>query len=756
MGIYWAAKFEELIQSVTLDALISELLRSTVTQDAKRTELRNIRRGKREGSLSAPQQPGIRNFLQRTGPRVGADGKPYIKRGHNGQYPGHPGSSSSDTEEEDGEEQGRGQVKRRKTEKASTNYELFCLAKELLGRRQHDETHGEVRDSDQETESTDSELEPGQVGEASKPDNEGLHLAYGRARTQLKTDFVGQFRIVGLKSRIVHDVFERPVDGVGRQFFRHIIQDIRASVHAGAEGHGSVKRRGRGILIISEHNDHVHVIHDCTYSGGSCRCRFMRYITEYVTWEEQEQDSVLQSQWDRINESLDIEVEDQSQKIDIGLGEASSETIGDRGRFRAGRGDPDPTKKENKGTAVRQRDGGGAGRQLKRYARRSCPSAMFTPEHWVNLSEYVFEAPRYCHYFEVAGRAWCEGDKIRSVSLQRLLAQRKARVVEVRRDEEFVPTIFRRLACWGTDQRVDQGGLQTNTTNKKSGNKNCRLQTYLEGFVICPPTNIFYTGHWCTGPWRYYSKNHDLIKNSFHNIRQELCDMDVKRIFLKTRSLPMERLIYVGPWNALDTYYYNVKDSVNVLDGLLKFQYPDQDTRYSFVHNLYKICNRSLPKRNCMFVLGEPNSGKNFFFDCVCHSLINFGCMGNFNKYCNFPLQECVQRRIIQWNEPNFEPGSEETLKLIFGGDTCNVKVKYQGDACMLRTPIIVLSNNDCFPKNDAFSTRMFRETWVRASFLKQLRKKPHPLGVFYLFIKYKCFSMSNLEPWELDIIKDH
>lgn len=55
--------------------------------------------------------------------------------------------------------------------------------------------------------------------------------------------------------------------------------------------------------------------------------------------------------------------------------------------------------------------------------------------------------------------------------------------------------------------------------------------------------------------------------------------------------------------------------------------------------------------------------------------------MGNFNRIRSFPLMECVDRRIILWNEPVMEPSAIETLKMILGGDTTNAKVKYQCDA---------------------------------------------------------------------------
>ena len=81
----------------------------------------------------------------------------------------------------------------------------------------------------------------------------------------------------------------------------------------------------------------------------------------------------------------------------------------------------------------------------------------------------------------------------------------------------------------------------------------------------------------------------------------------------------------------------------------------------------------------------------------VLHSLINFGQIGNFNKFLSFPLQEVINKRVLLWNEPNFKPGAIETLKMLFEGDSCDVKVKYKNDAT-IRTSIIALSNK-CIAK---------------------------------------------------------
>nr|QTE03815.1 MAG: putative nonstructural protein NS1 [Periparus ater ambidensovirus] len=613
------------------------------------------------------------------------------------------------------------------------------MVEQLLGHREHHDTHGPVYKKYQGVCTEQPERCTRETSPPVESSNEVLHHGYKQAKVEFKKCLMGYFRNVGLRSRIVHDVWELPGDGMAGRIRPALISAIRQGVSKMSGGNGeqfgsgnggrNASQKGRGVFFITEHQDHIHVIHDCTYSGGSCRCRFMRFISECTTTETEEC-SVSRSPWINTERTLDLEIEDDLEKLNVGLGEASQGS--------------------NRGESSNLRF-----RRLRRYARRSSPAAMLTPEHWVHLAEYMFKAPRAAYYFEIAGRAWYQDGKVRNLSLLRLLEEAQKRVVEDSAAEKSIPDLFRRLACGQTGGPADQGDIQADTSNKECGNRDkvCRLQKWLEGYIITPPQNIFYTGHWCEGPFKYWSKQHDLIKNSFHNIRQLICDMSVKDIFLKTRNIPMERLIYVGPWNNLNEYYYEIRQSVLVLENVLKHQYPDSVDRKNFVQRCYQIVDKKLPKRNCLFILGEANSGKNYFFDCLCHCLINFGCMGNFNKYSNFPLQECVQRRIIQWNEPNFEPGSEETLKLIFGGDTCNVKVKYLSDACMLRTPIIVLSNNDCFPKSEAFRSRMFNEHWVRAPFLKHYKKKPHPLAMFYIFIKYKCMSMSTLENWERDLI---
>lgn len=121
---------------------------------------------------------------------------------------------------------------------------------------------------------------------------------------------------------------------------------------------------------------------------------------------------------------------------------------------------------------------------------------------------------------------------------------------------------------------------------------------------------------------------------------------------------------------------------------------------------------KKILKKNALFILSSPNAGKNLFFDPIIHWYSNYySQIANFNKHQQFLLLDAVNRRIYVWNESACESSSFETLKLLFGGDSQKVKVKYEGDAVVDRTPIIILSNSDVFPKDQAFMSRMIKHS---------------------------------------------
>lgn len=62
-------------------------------------------------------------------------------------------------------------------------------------------------------------------------------------------------------------------------------------------------------------------------------------------------------------------------------------------------------------------------------------------------------------------------------------------------------------------------------------------------------------------------------------------------------------------------------------------------------------------------------------------------------KGCQFAYQEAVCKRILMWNEPNYDSEEEEMLQVLLGGDACTVRVKCKQDVAVGKTPVITLTN---------------------------------------------------------------
>lgn len=185
-----------------------------------------------------------------------------------------------------------------------------------------------------------------------------------------------------------------------------------------------------------------------------------------------------------------------------------------------------------------------------------------------------------------------------------------------------------------------------------------------------------------------------------------------------------------------DDHYYNLHDSLKAVECLLDYQYGQE--KASFVQRLFDVCEKRIKKLNSMFIRGPPNSGKSWFIDMISSFYINVGYVGNFNKSNAFPLNDCVNRRILIWNEPNIELNAFDTVKMICGGDACQANVKYQHGSTISRTPIIFTSNASIFPMVSVWTSRIsFEKQWKSAPMLKDAIKYPHPLTYPILISRY-------------------
>lgn len=257
---------------------------------------------------------------------------------------------------------------------------------------------------------------------------------------------------------------------------------------------------------------------------------------------------------------------------------------------------------------------------------------------------------------------------------------------------------------------------------------------------ICPPEAIVKHKLWLQDEdLRFKTLQDKEIKSAINNWTSQLVTWSMKD-YQELYSDPKCTPIFSAGYGNFDIYYYNVQNSIEILDELIRYQCgEDEDATLEFIHCLYNVLERKVPKLNCICIHSPPSAGKNFFFDAVKDYYINCGHLNNANKYNNFAFQDAEGRRIIMWNEPNYSPEFLEPIKELLGGDSTCVNVKYMHDTPVYRTPVIVLTNNEVtFMHHPAFKDRLRVFKWKSAPYLAKYDKKPNPLAIYALFQKYK------------------
>ncbi|QOR29555.1 nonstructural protein [Bat-associated densovirus 4] len=185
-------------------------------------------------------------------------------------------------------------------------------------------------------------------------------------------------------------------------------------------------------------------------------------------------------------------------------------------------------------------------------------------------------------------------------------------------------------------------------------------------------------------------------------------------------------------------HYLDIDDSFIFVKRLLEHQF-GSNVKQSF-KDLFDILEKNISKMNTICIVSPPNSGKTWFVDMISAFYINIGQIGNFNKNSAFPLNDCVSKRLLIWNEPNIEPSAYDTCKMLLGGDPCPANVKYQSGHVITKTPVIITTNKEVFPKQDEiWNSRIIFWEWREAPFLKNIHAYPHPLCFPKLVQYFEC-----------------
>jgi len=131
------------------------------------------------------------------------------------------------------------------------------------------------------------------------------------------------------------------------------------------------------------------------------------------------------------------------------------------------------------------------------------------------------------------------------------------------------------------------------------------------------------------------------------------------------------------------------------IQNLLAYQGWSEAKMHAFLSILLRIVNRQNAKKNCLWLWGESNAGKTqlmkAFVDTLCPGMYGIPLS---NVRSAFMFGNCVNKRLIFWEEPMINAENIEAVKNMFAGGSFSVDVKYRDNIIFDPTPVIVTSNH--------------------------------------------------------------
>lgn len=416
--------------------------------------------------------------------------------------------------------------------------------------------------------------------------------------------------------------------------------------------------RKNGFIGYSSDGDHLHIIHDCSYSNRTCRCRFKERLEPFGIFKK-------------------------------------------HGRF------------------------------IKSIAEL---------EHrdWYNIVVYYFLSKRGIKQLRI------DGEISRFPLDSELLQDREsnARWSQEFRQEQALwgqsndyTTQFRNKRSLGEVDGVDTERFHGKKSKRTSQWDTVRseITKLLSNFHIAPLQTIRTMEEFQKQPILTNPKNDAYVTRAIELYSNSLNKLSIREFEEMLTAEDKNPIFYKG------MQYGTLEESIEIIDDLLKYQFDDDNEKIvEFLQSLVDVFDKRIPKLNCICIKSPPSGGKNFFFDMWCAIFINYGQLGRANRHNQFAFQEAPNKRMLLWNEPNYESTLTDTIKMMMAGDPYNVRVKFGPDTCVERTPVVVLTNNSVpFMSDPAFADRIKQFEWKTAPMLKNIKYKPYPLCIFSLLNKY-------------------
>lgn len=226
------------------------------------------------------------------------------------------------------------------------------------------------------------------------------------------------------------------------------------------------------------------------------------------------------------------------------------------------------------------------------------------------------------------------------------------------------------------------------------------------------------------------------VKNAIRLIHSKFMDMTGLDYLRHYNSENINPVFSASSRDTYDKKYYPWITSAKIILSTLLFQFNNNKAElWDFLSFFVRWFNRETNKVNTLIIVGEPSAGKNYIFDSFKSWVISYGTITELSRGNRFGLQDCVQKRVIIWNEFMLDPAFEEQLLDIMGGTDTKVPIKHHPSALITHTPVLLMGNFDSIPSEQRFNLRCRRfRRWRKYDYLDSLTKKPDPLAWSLIF----------------------
>lgn len=290
----------------------------------------------------------------------------------------------------------------------------------------------------------------------------------------------------------------------------------------------------------------------------------------------------------------------------------------------------------------------------------------------------------------------------------------------------------------GGSRTVPRGGERVPGKVMQRSREHLWLTGKIKQFLPVPLSAACDLDDWIADPQLcVFDKSDPDYKRAYTHVQRELSFYTYQQLLeLQKKTKPV---YYARHPN----HYLDIDASVAFIDKLLSWQTKSEAEKINWIATIHSIMERELPKCNSIYISSPPNSGKTWFADMLTAFYINVGQVNNFNRNSQFPLNDCVNRRVLIWNEPNIEPSALETVKMLLGGDPCPANVKYQSGHIITKTPVIITANSRILDAQDpVWSSRCKFWEWRPAPFLRNIDGYPHPMAWPEIINRYKILEL--------------